>query len=449
MNRRRIAWAASALLGLLVALPASAAADEGSMHDLIVVLKERGVIGAEDYESIAAKNAAYEAEQKESRKPSLSFWGDFRARYEGFFFGEDETGVERTNRHRGRYRFRLNGKADVNPHTKVLFRFASGREDSRSSNQSFGTGNDFDTDDFRLDRAYVWLSPFAHGKVGENGTFAIEIGKVPNPYRWKKGKDWLVWDGDINPEGVSLLYTHRLSEGVETFFSGGYYVLDENSRDKDPHLWAAQVGFHAEPAETIGFGAKASYYHFDSLDMAFHQRGVAATLGVAGAATTAGGNISDGLSGGFGGQNVQVVETTAYFEALKHTDWPVLIYGTWVNNLTAERSRTFSGAPEEDTGWGGGVEIGNKKKYVKLGVGFWQLQANAFPAQFVDSNLFDGFTNREGWALYGSRTIYKNTDLNITAFLSDELDDDVPPFGNSVPNAERLRLQADLVVKFK
>ena len=61
MNRRSIAWAALAAFALGFPRPAWAA-DESSMHDLIVVLKERGVIGEEDYESIAAKNAAYEAE---------------------------------------------------------------------------------------------------------------------------------------------------------------------------------------------------------------------------------------------------------------------------------------------------------------------------------------------------------------------------------------------------
>jgi hypothetical protein len=431
--------------GTLIGSVASASeVEEGSMQDLIGILRERGVIDESDYESIAARNAAYEAQQRQDRMPALSFWGDFRFRSENFWYDEDATGVERTNRHRLRYRIRLNGKAEINDHAEVYMRFVSGDDDPRSTNQTFGSGLDFDTDDFRIDRAYARVSPFAHGRLGEDGTLHFEVGKVPNPFTWKRGKDFMLWDGDISLEGATAELTWRPTDGLETFLNGGYYVIDENSTSKDPHMYAGQVGFHAEPAASIEFGGRGTYYHFNSLDAAFHARGVDGT----GGPTSAGGNIVDGLTGGVGGQNLQVVEASVYLAMLTDTDWPVLVYGTWANNLTAEASVATT-ADEEDTAWGAGVEIGNAEKFVKLGVGYWHVEANAFPAQFIDSDLFDGRTNREGWAAYASRTIWKNTALNLTAFFSDEIEDDVPPYGDSVPNADRIRLQADLVFKFK
>lgn len=440
-----VATALGFALALGMAAPAWSAEGEGSMHDLIVVLKERGVIDEGDYESIAAKNAAYEAKQAEDRKPALSFWGDFRGRYEAFVYDRDETGVERTNRHRARYRFRLNGKADINPRATVFFRVASGGDDARSTNQTLGSGLDFDTDDLRLDLAYARISPFVNDKVGENGKLAFEIGKVPNPYTWKKGKDFMLWDGDLTFEGASIRSSYRVNEVLELFASGGYYILDENSTAKDPHLWAIQTGFHAEPTDGVAFGGRTSYFHFDSLDPAFHLRGEDGTAAPSGS----GGNLRDGLSGGVGGQNVKVVEATGYVGLLTETDWPVLIYGTWANNLTAEQSSLFPNADQADTAWGAGVELGDKKKFVKVGVGYWHIEANSFPSQFIDSDLFDGRTNREGWAVYGSRSILRNTDLNLTFFFSDEIEDAVPPYGDSVPNADRMRVQADVVFKFK
>jgi hypothetical protein len=95
-----------------------------------------------------------------------------------------------------------------------------------------------------------------------------------------------------------------------------------------------------------------------------------------------------------------------------------------------------------------GLEFGDKKRYVQLGTAYVHLEANAFPSMFVDSDLFDGRTNREGWMVYGSREIFKNTDLNLTAFLSDAIEEDLPAFDDSVPGAHRVRLQADVVVKF-
>ena len=63
-------------------------------------------------------------------------------------------------------------------------------------------------------------------------------------------------------------------------------------------------------------------------------------------------------------------------------------------------------------------------------------------------DLFDGRTNREGWLIYGSREIFPNTDLNLTTFLSQAMNDSLPTYQNSALNAKRLRLQADLLVKF-
>ena len=84
---------------------------------------------------------------------------------------------------------------------------------------------------------------------------------------------------------------------------------------------------------------------------------------------------------------------------------------------------------------------------MQLGVGYWHIEANAFPSMFIDSDLFDGFTNREGFAFYGAREVAKNTELNLTLFWSEEIEDD-PAFAVSTMEGERLRLQADLIFKF-
>lgn len=445
MKEWAIACAASIAVGVFApSVAAAEATEEGSMQDLIMVLRDRGVIDEADYEGIAARNAAYEAQKKQDRMPALSFWGDFRFRSENFWYEKDETGSDHRDRHRLRYRARLNAKAEINDHAEVYMRFVSGGTDLRSTNQTLGSGVDFDTDDLRVDLAYARVSPFAYGRLGENGTLHFEIGKVPNPYVWKQGKDFMLWDHDITLEGATAELTWSPMDGLETFVNGGYYVIDENSSAEDPHLYATQVGFHADPAKSISIGGRVSYFHFDSLDSAFFARAADGT----GGATSGGGNIVDGLTGSADGGNLRVVEVAGYLAMLTDTDWPVLVYGTWANNLTAQGSGLTT-ASQEDTAWGAGVEVGNGKKWVKLGVGYWHIEADAFPSQFIDSDLFDGVTNREGWAAYASRTIWKNTDLNITAFFSDEIDADVPPYGDSVPDAERVRLQADLIFKFK
>ena len=127
--------------------------------------------------------------------------------------------------------------------------------------------------------------------------------------------------------------------------------------------------------------------------------------------------------------------------------WPVLIYGQIAKNFDAVNSNIGFGAGENDLGWGLGVEVGDKKKLATLGIAYFYFGANFWPAQFTDSDLTDGFTNRKGWAFYAMREILPNTELTMTLFVSDEIRDSTA-FTTSVSGAERVRLQTDLLVKF-
>jgi len=101
-----------------------------------------------------------------------------------------------------------------------------------------------------------------------------------------------------------------------------------------------------------------------------------------------------------------------------------------------------------DTGWGGGIEIGNKKRSVMLGAGYYRLEANFWPSQFIDSDLTDGVTNREGPTFYAVRQVLPNLDLGLELFVSSEIEDDRPTFDDSLRNAERYRLRTDVQVRF-
>ena len=94
-----------------------------------------------------------------------------------------------------------------------------------------------------------------------------------------------------------------------------------------------------------------------------------------------------------------------------------------------------------------GLEGGAKKKALLLGTGWYHIEANAFPSQFIDSDLLDGHTNREGLLIYLSKTIMKSTDFNVQFFISDAIATD-PGLEESVQNAKRNRLQVDILYKF-
>jgi hypothetical protein len=436
--------------------------DNPALTELVQILRQEGVIDEAQASQLAAKAAA--AEDRESWVDRISFSGDLRARHESFWYDEDETGTDRNNRFRGRYRARLNVDAVVNDRVEVALRLASGSDDNRSTNQTLGSSLDFDSDPIVFDLAYATLTPWAGGDVPglERSYLGVDVGKVENPYRWKVGKDFMLWDGDIHFEGASLKFVTEVNEMLDIFATTGFYVIDENSTSKDPALTAIQLGGHLEPGDGIQVGARGSWYRFSALNSAFPTRG--ASSGFSSSVTSGGGNILDGLTGSAAGNDLSVMETAAYLKLGLIEDWPITLYGTYSTNLDAEGGNgtflldtdgdglpdttvTTAGASSDGEAWGIGLELGDKKKYAKLGFGYWRIEANAFPSQFIDSDLFDGVTNRSGFAVYGSRQLFANTDLNLAAFFSDEIRSSAP-YAVSVSNAERVRLQTDIVFKF-
>jgi hypothetical protein len=444
-----IPWLVPALL-LLVSGAAAAgeAADQPTaLTALVKALHERGVIDEQQYTDISARAAAAEAEEAPGWWERLSFWGDFRGRYEGFFYQNTPNGESPENQQRGRYRLRLGMASQINDYARVVLQFATGAGDNRSGNQTFGGNLDWGKDLIQVDLAYLELNPFPHdGQLPLDSTLFVDVGRMPNPFLWKNGRDVMLWDNDINLEGADFRFTSRPAEAVDLFANTGFFVDDENANAKDPSLYAAQLGANVRANDKLTVGGRVSFFQFMSLNEAFVERGASSASSPS--VTTGGGNILDGLTGSAFGGRAGILATAAYLRCGCFEDWPVTLYASYSNNLSAEDSVLFPGTGKESTAWMVGLEFGDKKRLVQLGTGYIHLEANAFPSMFVESDLVDGQTNRKGWVVYGSREIFKNTDLNLTAFLSDAIEEATPAFDDSLTGAHRLRLQADILVKF-
>jgi hypothetical protein len=127
-----------------------------------------------------------------------------------------------------------------------------------------------------------------------------------------------------------------------------------------------------------------------------------------------------------------------------------------VNNFSAQ-SLASSNVGKESLGWGAGLEIGDKKRFVKLGAGYFWIEANAGPSRYIDSDLFDGRTNQKGWSIYGAKQILSNTDLKFTLFFGEPLRDDIMILDSegvpqlyepALEDSDRIRLQTDVIVEF-
>ena len=375
----------------------------------------------------------------------LKLGGSIRGRYEWMKFRNDATGSGDVKNTRGRfrYRLRLDGKAKINPKAGVYFRLVSGT-DSRSGNQTLGGGVDFAPDALSIRHAALVYTPWDDGKLPNNkGHWKFEFGRVKNPFIWKDGgKDKMLWDNDIAFAGVSTVFDHKLGDSAGIFVNTGYFVIDENSSgENDPFMSPVQLGVRFGGDKTRA-GVRSSFYYMGELDGDFVQRGVDGTDG----STSSGGNVSDGLTGDINGGTLQVIETQAFISTPLFSI-PFTLYGGYSENLSAEASELHPGVDKNGIAYNFGLEGGNKKKNILLGVAEYHIEANAFPSQFIDSDILDGYTNREGLLFYLARRIMKNTDFNLQLFFSDAIatHEDME---ESVENSKRTRLQVDMTYKF-
>ncbi len=415
--------AAFALLAGIAGPQPALAADEAVINEVLAILKERGIVDDKRHAELVAKNQAYETKQA-SLLSKVIWTGDFRGRYESFWYGQDALGNEADNRNRARYRLRIGAVVPVNDWVTAGLRLASGETENRSTNRTLGAGDDFDRDTIAIDEAYLQVKlPI------DVGSTTLVFGKQNNPFVWKNGKDYMTWDNDYSPEGLSLRWTMQPSAAVSLFGNAGYFIIDENGGAKDPHYLALQAGGQVQAADAVAVGARATWTDYHSLNTAFFTRHAA--FGNVGLSDNSDGSLSQiGLS--------------AFTRATYSADWPVLLFAHYTKNLDAV---SLPGEGEQDTGWGVGLEVGDAKKFALLGVSYYELEADFAPALYTDSDLADGFTNRTGWAIYGTRQILPNTELSLQLFVSDALDESAP-FAISVANSERFRLITDVSVKF-
>ncbi len=453
------AMAATFCLGVSAWAPSDALAEPTAMEEVLGILRAEGVIDQAAQEKLLAK---YAGEQKQAAQDAAGIlggfeWsGDLRVRYEAFRFDEDALGSERDDRDRFRFRGRFGFKKKVNDWVKVGVRLASGGGDKDSTNQTLGGNDDFANDQIFFDRAWIDLTLMKGPKSSVN----LVAGRVPNPYTWSNGKDLVLWDGDINPEGAYLSASYTPTEKSELFFSFGSFIARENSGGSDPKIVGTQIGYTGGSGN-LGFGIRTSLYEYRSLDDGFLTAAFSEGNAIGNFTRDAMGNINalseDG--GAFDDGRARVADLTGFLSLSASDSLPILLYATYARNFEAD-SFTFNdgtnvvGIDDEDTAWGIGLEIGDKKKNVKFGIGYFHLEANSVVSQFTDSDLFDGRTNREGFIVYLSRQVAKNTEFGLTYFDGDEIEDDgaflgsAGPIAPSLADADRRRLQADFQVKF-
>lgn len=401
--------------GLLLAMsvPASAAVDA----KLLDMLKANGSISQAQYVELQtelakdqkAQQIAQQAQQETNEQVAAvakktneqsafdqklawaaktQFKGDVRIRQETVKIdGESNNGGR--DKDRQRIRARLGAYSEINPQVDTGIRIATGGgDDARSTNQDMD--NYFDKKQIWLDLGYIDYHPDAIKNLHVIG------GKMMQP--WVSMGD-VIWDSDINPEGLAVTYKYPLGSSAELFGSLGNYTLKDNVDGEgvqfrhDLRLTAGQLGSRLALTDNLKLTLGGSVYAYQN-DEDSRCTGTSTPCTLA-------------VNGNSANNQFRLYEGFSQID-IGGLPMPLSFYGQYVKNNDA--------VTDQDTAW----LLGAKSKVFgfNLDYNYRDVQRNAVVGAFTDSDFANGTTGSRGHKFKVGYDIDKNFALGATYFLT-------------------------------
>jgi len=418
MKKLLTVFAAAVIIGLCVGISSSYA---GEIDILLQKLVEKGVLTAGEAQQIGTETKEQvKADIAEGKFSSLPAWvqntklkGDFRMRYQ-----QDKKRTVSTQNERSRFRMRLGTESKVNDQTKVYFGIASGSSsDPRSTNQTIQ--DSFAKKSLYIDYAYASYAPAAWA--------TISLGRMKNPI-YQTGD--MLWDTDINPEGVAIQFNHKLSNNVDFFMNNAFFILDDtaspNGAGADPTMFVIQPGIKLAINDSTSLKLAGAYYGFNSVKNQVLDN-TSGTNTLSGGATSLLNYDFDSwsVSSELGiKEPLKILSFIPYFA----------VFGDYVENMDPA---------SENTGYIAGFKFGSEKvsdwkqwqaKYMYRNIG-----KDAVLDTFPDSDAYGGYTDVKAHEYILSYGLAKNVTLDLDYYQSDRI--------KAAKNKEKV-FQADLNFKF-
>jgi hypothetical protein len=479
MQRVKTGWTWAALMGLsmlasflgLAILAGPANASEVDM--LIEKLAQKGLLTRIEAETMRgdiemAEKASYIKHREESNPwlDGLTQKGDIRLRYEAFSRESRKVASGNTSdtadRNRYRARVRWGVEKQFDSEWKAGFRLATGTaNDATSTNQTLT--DEFGLKSILLDQAYATWTPTGRVKDLLPSTKLTEIGagKVNNPFA--KTSTSIIWDGDVNPEGIYEKIDFNLGKTdtgyTDLNFLFGQFVVDEDSdlSPGDQGMMAYGVGVTHEWAKDHKADFHVTYYDWQDY---------------IGFAKGGGSALPNPLGGN--DRELEDLKILNFFGSVNFiSNIPMLgnqnvkVFGDVAVNTAAQDYESLNGAiydaqstntprNDEDMAFSIGTTIGKAKDpgTWEAGYEYYYVEANAVNGAFSESDLGLGGTNNRGHKLSYKYMIHKNIELNFSAWIVERINTTIETYFTSGDNDvfgddnQILRTQADLVYKF-
>lgn len=281
--------------------------------------------------------------------PKLKVSGDLRLRTQQDF--SDSDARDRTS---GQVRARIGATYALNERVTLGGRLVTGDDDDPNSTDVQLSNWD---DDLKvsLDLAYAQLN---------FGELKVYGGKFPQPFT----RTDLVWDGDVNPQGVGATYRHALGNGGAFRTNGLFFVVDERAAGSDSTMAGLQFGYDSPAHGAFKYDLSGAYYRYSLGSVAGADSGDWRTNRLKPDGTYLSKYELANL----------LVGTTWQGASDK---WPVRVVGDYVKNLGA--------VDNQDTGYGIDFSVGRASKPGdwRFTYGYSQTDVDAVMAAFSHDNI--------------------------------------------------------------
>jgi hypothetical protein len=344
---------------------------------------------------------------------NIKFSGDIRYRHETIDAQTAGSWGLGRNRHRVRARLQLDAK--VNDEVDAVIRIASGSADPTSANQTLD--NSFSSKELWLDlAAFDW-----HPESMEGLNFIG--GKMKNPF-YRVGKNQVIWDSDLNPEGLAAKYVVPFGVYDKIHINGGGFWVDESS-GADIALWGMQTYLKHQFEDESSLVGGVSYFDYDNI------QGATNLASRWGGTANAFGNTPTVPGGTIFANDYNIFE--AFGEYVFHAlEMPMAVFGNYATNTAVSA---------KNNAWivGGKINKAKDPGSWEAGYSYRDVDADAVVGQFNDSDFLGGSTNGRGHKFGFKYQLHKNLQAALTLFLNE---------AKNATTDDYRRLQADLIFKF-
>lgn len=373
---------------------------------------------------------------EEKKKPEwterVKLSGDLRLRYESIFNREqrqtDGSTTDLPNRDRYRIRARLFVDGTISDEIGAHFMICTNQDSNKeatTTNQSFS--NDFNDKDIYLHRAYATYTP--------NWLKGLELtaGKFKNTFVYTD----IMWDPDVNPEGIYERYQHQ---GWDTFrpfvHLGQMAVNEENLQANDASLFIYQGGFDWQIGP-VKWTLAGSYYDWGNLENTEYLHAANYKGG--------GGNTyyNDGTTLQY--RYDYKLWQAITFVGFKLGDVPVKLIFDYIEN-------TADNIPDDyDTAYYAGFNLGQNKRKgdMSLSYKYARIERDAVIGSLNDQDFYGA--NRKGHKLSFGYMLLDNLKFAAAYFYTDPVTAWVPNsanWSNEQAREHEDRFQGDMIFSF-